>query len=181
MKIRLAVAILALASSSTAMAQSKPIKVKVLPVADAESQEVADRLSGQIGSSSRYALVTEKDSETVLLGLNCLPNTMLNGQQIGVTCDSEITYWPVSTVPLSVPLTGYLAAASNESDVAQRLFDDFVEETSDEKLNQKAAVFKKELNSIIAAYPKGVASLHQSSKFRNTRARLAATAKNPTA
>jgi hypothetical protein len=80
MKIKFAVAILAMAFSSAAMAQSKPIKVQVRGESDAESQQIVDRLSGQIGSSSRYALVTDL-SETILLKITCLPNAMRNGQQ----------------------------------------------------------------------------------------------------
>lgn len=174
-KIKLAVVILILASASAATAQSSPIKVRVLPESNAESQQVADRLSGQIGSSSRYALVTEYES--ILLSVDCLPNKTAYGEQFGVTCDSDITYWPVSGVPLYATLNGDLAAAHNESDAAQYLFDEFVGETSDEKLNQAAVTFKKYLNLTIASYPKGVANLHQSSKVRN--ARLDATAKNP--
>lgn len=176
MKIKLAVAILALASASAAVAQSQPIRVKVTPEPSEASQHIADR-SGQLGSSSRYALVTESSSEDILLGVDCLSNMTLSGQQIGVACDMTITYWPVPGVGLNTDLTGALAVGS-ELEAAQNLFDSFVEETSDEKLNQAVATFKKYLNAAIALYPKGVASLHQPSKFTDTRAKLVATTKN---
>lgn len=165
MKIKLAVVILALSSAPIAVAQTTPIKVLVSAESNAESQHVADRLSGQIGSSSRYALVTESGSENILLGVDCLSNTV-GDRQIGVSCYTDVTYWPVPGVTLYWDLAGYLAEAGNESDVAQSLFDVFVEQTSDEKLNQAAVTFKKKLNSAIATYPKGVASLHQKKKSR---------------
>jgi hypothetical protein len=178
MKIKLAVAILVLASASTATAQSSPIKILVGAEANPESQHVADRLSGQIGSASRYALVTESGSENILLSVDCLSN-VVGERRIGLTCDTVITYWPVPGVFLYWDLTGSLAEAENESDVSQSLFDAFVKETSDERLSQATATFKERLNSAISAYPKGVASLHPSIQLRNTRATLAVTTKNP--
>lgn len=177
MRIKLAAAILALAFGSTTMAQTNPIKVRVVAEPNAESQSAADRLSGQIGSSSRYALVTNT-TEDVLLSVDCVPATTAEGQQMGVACDTRLSYWPLSGVPLFSDLVGGLADG-DESFVTRYLFDAFVEETSDEKLSQDKARFVKDLNLTIAAYPKGVASLHQSSKARNIRAKLDATIKNP--
>lgn len=67
--ILLAVAIL---MASSAFAQSKPLKVMVVPEDNAESRPSGDGLAGQIGSSSRYALVTKAGDTEILLYVSCL-------------------------------------------------------------------------------------------------------------
>ncbi len=58
-------------------------------------------------------------------------------------------------VALSCDVQGDMAAGS-ESEVAEALFDSFIQETSDEKLAKAAKEFKTYLNSAIAHFPHGV-------------------------
>jgi hypothetical protein len=155
MKTKLAVAVLTLAFASAAMAQSKPITVRVVGEPDKTSQQMANRLMGQIGSSNRYALVTEnEDLESILLGVECVRD-VIGQTQVGISCDINMSYWPVRDVALSANLTGGMATG-DESSVAQNLFDDFVEATSDEKLSQAASRFRQSLNVAIKLHPNGV-------------------------
>jgi hypothetical protein len=86
-------------------AQSHPIGVQVVAGnSDPVSQEIADRLSGKIGSSSRYALVSGATA-VILLSADCLPN-IVNGRQIGIVCESRMDFWPIGAVPLSCTLAG---------------------------------------------------------------------------
>ena len=155
MKIRLAVAVLALAFASAVMAQNQPVKIRVISEPNAPSSEMADRLKGRIGSSSRYALVTVAGSESINLYVQCLSNTTESGRNLGIVCHAEITYWPVSDVTLSTDLTGSMATGE-ETYVAQSLYDSFVQQTSDEKLNLAATYFKQYLNTAIKLHPNGV-------------------------
>ena len=49
-----------------------------------------------------------------------------------------------------------MIAVGDESAVAENLFDEFVQETSDEKLAEAAKNFKFYLNLAIASFPHGV-------------------------
>lgn len=155
MRIRFTLAVLALAFASAVMAQNQPVKIQVMSSSDAPSQEMADRLKGHIGSSSRYALVTVAGSESIALYVDCLSDTTNDGRNLGITCHIEIKYWPVEDVALAADLDGSMAAG-DETYVAQTLYDSFVQETSDEKLNQAATDFKKYLNTAIRRHPNGV-------------------------
>jgi hypothetical protein len=147
----LAVAVLV---AGPVFAQSHPIGVEVTAGnADPTSQEVADRLSGKIGASSRYALVSGT-SVVLLLSVDCLPS-IVNGRQVGVVCNSTVDYWPLDGIPLSCSLPGYLVEG-DESDAAEHLFDSFVKQTSDEKLAAATKLFKGYLNVAIRSFPNGV-------------------------
>lgn len=134
-------------------AQSGPIKVSVVAGnSQSVSQEIADMLSGRIGASSRYALASNRD---ILLSVNCLPD-VVDAQQVGVTCDTSILYWPVWGVALHAELEGTMSTGSRQSQVTEDLFDSFIQNTSDEKLRASAAGFKRYLNQAIILYSKGV-------------------------
>ena len=135
-------------------AQNHPVHVMVTPANNAPvSHEISDRLAGRIGASSRYALTSAASAE-IMLSVECAPNSV-GDRQIGVTCGSSIAYWPVEGVLLSTELAGMIAVGA-ESAVAESLFDDFVQDTSDEKLAEAAKNFKHYLNSAIARFPHGV-------------------------
>jgi hypothetical protein len=135
-------------------AQSHAIGVQVVPGnSDPVSQEIADRLSGKIGSSARYSLVSGA-SAVILLSADCLPN-IVNERQIGIVCQSSLDFWPIDGVPLSTNLAGFIVEG-DESYVAERLFDSFVKNTSDEKLAAARKLFKESLNVAIAMFPHGV-------------------------
>jgi hypothetical protein len=151
--ILLAVAILIAVPAN--YAQTKPIKVSVLSgTDDPADKEVADKIAAKIGSTSRYALVSNGAPMTALLiEVSCLTNT---SQKMGSTCDTEILYWPMADVALSVDCPGSMVTGLSESDIAQALFESFVRATTDEKLEVKAAAFKLSLNYAIRNHPKGV-------------------------
>ncbi len=157
MRIRFVVVVLVVAFGSAVMGQNQPIKIRVIgePNANASSSEMADRLKGHVGSSSRYALVTVAGSESIDLYVQCLFNTTERGQNLGIICHAEITYWPVSDVALTTDLTGSMATGE-EAYVAQSLYDSFVQATSDEKLNLAASDFKRYLNTAIKRHPNGI-------------------------
>jgi hypothetical protein len=134
-------------------AQSHPVKVPVMAGnSGQESHEVADKLAGKIGSSSRYALVTA-DMDILIL-VDCLANTA-GERPTGVTCYTSLSYWPVPGVSLYDGLLGTIATGS-ESEVADHLFNGFVQQTSDQKLAESAKDFKRHLNLAIAGFPHGV-------------------------
>lgn len=150
-RLFLAVAILV---AVPAFAQNRSIKVSVMgESSDPVSQGIADRLSGKIGASSRYALVSGT-SVVLLLSVDCLPS-IVNGRQVGVVCNSTVDYWPLDGIPLSCSLPGYLVEG-DESDAAEHLFDSFVKQTSDEKLAAATKLFKGYLNVAIRSFPNGV-------------------------
>jgi hypothetical protein len=120
---------------------------------NATTKEVTNRLIGQIGSSSRYALLTDTAADVLVL-VECLPVTVRE-QRIGVACHTELMFYSVSGVGIATDLTGYMGTGA-ELDVAQDLFDSFVKQTSDEKLSVAAMDFKRRLNLAIQAFPKGV-------------------------
>jgi hypothetical protein len=135
-------------------AQSQPVKVTVMAGNGAqESHELADKLAGRIGSSSRYALVTA-DSADILILVDCLSNTV-GERAAGVTCNTSLSYWPVSGVSLYAGLPQTLATG-DESRVADDLFNAFVRQSSDDKLAEAAKNFIRNLNSAIARFPHGV-------------------------
>ena len=137
-------------------AQSHPIQVTIVSIDNTQtSQTMANMLTGRIGASSRYSLVSAAAFDTdILLGVGCLPN-IVAGKQVGVTCDTELSYWPVDGVALSCVLEGNLAVGS-ESEVAEMLFDEFIRVTSNEALAKAAKEFKHNLNLAIARFPHGV-------------------------
>jgi hypothetical protein len=136
-----------------AFTQGQSVKVTVMAGnSGQESHEIADKLAGKIGSSSRYALVTA-DMDILIL-VDCLANTA-GERPTGVTCDTSLSYWPVPGVSLYDGLLATIATGS-ESEVADHLFSGFVQQTSDEKLAEAAKNFKRHLNLAIAAFPHGV-------------------------
>jgi hypothetical protein len=148
------IAALVLFLASVAQAQSKAVKVLVV-ASNPESKEVSDRLAGLIGSSSRYALVSNAVADVdVIVGVSCLSSEVA-GQKVGVVCHSDMSYLLIQDVPFDTRLTDTIATG-NESYVAQSLFDNFVQETSDEKLSEKASDFKSRLNVVISRYPHGI-------------------------
>jgi hypothetical protein len=148
--------VVVLLAASAIFAQSKPVKVLVEGGNEqAVSREVAEKLAAKIGSTSRYALVTNETSVEVLVDVYCLP-IMVEGQQAGVACSTTILYWPLSDVGLEASCVGMMSTHYSESEVAESLFDSFVRHTSDEKLSALATKFKNSLNIAIRNYPKGV-------------------------
>jgi hypothetical protein len=146
--------VVAILVAGPVFAQSQPIRVMVTAGANQESRDVADRLSGRLGISSRYALVSTGATQ-VLLAVSCLRNVSIDGRKLGVTCYFDLSYWPVDGVALFTALPGTIAEG-DELYVTEGLFDDFVKETSDEKLAKAANTFKTFLNLAIAKFPHGV-------------------------
>jgi hypothetical protein len=137
-----------------AVTQGQSVKVTVMAGnSGRESHEIADKLAGKIGSSSRYALVTA-DSADILILVDCLSNTV-GERAAGVTCNTSLSYWPVSGVSLYAGLPQTLATG-DESRVADDLFNAFVRQSSDDKLAEAAKNFIRNLNSAIARFPHGV-------------------------
>jgi len=131
-----------------------PVKVSVLPGnTDQAAQDAAAELAGKIGSTSRYALVTKGRTDIVLF-VDCLPN-VVGDRQVGVTCHTTLTFFPVDNIGLCDDLQGTMSAG-NLSHVVQDLFNSFVQETSDEKLAADTAEFKHYLNTAITRYPNGI-------------------------
>ena len=154
MKIFLAVVVLMLVSAVGATSQSHPVTVSVVPSNTmALSQDIATRLAGRIGATSRYALVTHTAAD-ILVMVECLP-AVVNGKQVAIICNTALSYFPIHGTGLDTQLDGMLVA-SDEAHVVQSLFDAFVQDTSDEILSTQAAEFKKNLNAVIARNPNGV-------------------------
>lgn len=144
----------AILTASSAFAQSKPIKVQVSTEDDLITRDIADGLSAQIGSSLRYALVTEAGADTsILVSVNCL-SVPANDPRAVIVCNVSMEYWPLETA-LSTELEGEMVSGS-ESQVIQKAFNFFVKYTTDEFLMAEAKRFKEHLNHAIRNYPNGV-------------------------
>jgi hypothetical protein len=119
---------------------------------------MADRLAGQIGASSRYALVPPMTAGTdVEVYVSCLDANDQYGAHLGVVCMTEFNYqpWLNQGVALSVGIDGRMSEGS-ESDVAQHLFDNFAQQTSDDNLAKAAAENLPLVNLAIKEHPEGL-------------------------
>jgi hypothetical protein len=148
-------ALLAIASliGSAVFAQSSPIRVKLVVSDNPESREVADALAGKIGSTSRYALVTTNDD--VLINVGCQPIQRTDGRPIGTACTTTFNYWAVQTI--AIPwFIGSTLTTGPASETAAVMFNQFVQDSSDENLKKARDTFKSAINVAIFAFPKGV-------------------------
>ena len=121
--------------------ESLPIKVKVLAESTDESKEAAKELMGRIGSSSRYALIDEHTfpglngsppSAYINLFVFCTP---ISKQLSSVVCDAYATYNAIDDKG-ERRLGGTFAIDTSVREAANRLFNSFVRDSSDEKIKE---------------------------------------------
>ena len=156
MKPAIAVIVLALFSAIGTVAQTAPVKVFVFSEPNTESQEIAARLAGKIGSTSRYALRSTGVGARLMVDVACL-NVVINGSKTGIVCHSSYTDYPWNSqnISLSVDIDGHMVAGSDDY-VVDMLFNDFIKNTSDENLTKWEDINKSFINIMIALNPNGI-------------------------
>jgi hypothetical protein len=122
-------------------AQARIVKVSVVPEDNAESKFMGEMLTGKLGSTLRYAVVSEP-SEEVIVSVTCL-STSVEYE----ACSIDPTYFPPGFYGLSIDLGGNMAVGKPDY-VAQSLFDGLVAASTDEKLDKKYALLSDSVSSI---------------------------------
>jgi hypothetical protein len=112
----------------TVRAQAKVIHVFVESNPDKPSQDIAILLRGKIGSTLRYALTDFKKAE-ITISLVCVD------LKAGVACAFPTKYYPEEEGLLHEDMPSGLITGDKEW-VAQNIFDEFVAESSDDKLKK---------------------------------------------
>ena len=119
---------------------------------------MANRLAARVGASNRYGLISGPTGADLLLLISCTNINLTNkSEHLGVVCHGSYVYYPWRNqgVFLSVPIDGSMDSG-RESDIAETIFDTFVQNTSDENLAKWAALEKGFINATIHEHPEGI-------------------------
>jgi hypothetical protein len=136
-------AVVVLVGCSVADAREYRVRVFAEP---GQGRDVEQALKARIGASSRYA-VTDSDADAEMLAdIMC----MSVPQARGYICSLQITAWLAETAPLFIEFGSFQTAGPTASDVAEAMFQDFVTNTSSEKI--QTAVSKLQVR--VAAFCK---------------------------
>jgi len=118
-------------------------KLKVLLAIDVEDpsirQSVTSAVSARLNSTDRYAIVESVHGADLLFSVLCVRAKINNGRVIGITCASNIEYYPFEG-----PLGHWLAGAGtiifddpdNLRSVVDALVDSLINNTTDSKLRE---------------------------------------------
>jgi hypothetical protein len=154
-----AIVLAVLFSAGFASAQLHPLKIFVSTNdnANSESRDAVSRLSGRIGASNRYALVSNMTDASVVVYVLCLEFSTRNSGHVGIACSIGYTYYPWKNqgAYVSVPIDGSLDVG-REMDVTESQFDDFIRSTSDENLAKVKAANLVFINLTILGHPEGL-------------------------
>jgi hypothetical protein len=112
--------------TASAFAQGPVLKVSVVASSD-KSKEVAEIIRAKIGSTLRYSL-SETGTANFFVNIICVPSGS------NVACAAPTTYYSSKAYELARPLQASIAVGDSEW-VARSLFDEFVIDTSAEKLD----------------------------------------------
>ena len=113
-------------------------------------QELARRMGKQCGqrpcdAGGLYTPQSRTERSDVLITITCMHDF----------CASVLEYWPIRELGLHTALASCIAEGS-ETELTQKIFDHFVQNTSDEQLTFASGRFKTLLNRAISMFPKGV-------------------------
>jgi hypothetical protein len=115
--------------SATAFGQ-KTIKVYVTGETDENSKEVAHLVRGKIGSTLRYSLSDSLEDADLGMQILCVPV----GAAL-IACSAPTLYFSTKNHNLTYPLLGIILFGDRPY-TAEHLFDNFVEDTSPDKLQK---------------------------------------------
>ena len=145
-----------------AWGQDKPLRVFIQPYSDSTTQEVINSFAAQVGSGSRYTVVTpQKDPATgfitfgrndigsmatlvplpdIAVDITCIDITIGESHhKIGSACSLSISYHPFPVVgpmgDFTQEIDGSLISCEEPSACAEALFAHFVKQTQTEKLD----------------------------------------------
>lgn len=118
------------------------IKVNVYPSGD-HSNEVADLLRAKIGSTLRYGL-SDLETSDLTVEVICVPAGP------GVACTAPTIYYSEKSYGIARPLKTTIAVGPPDW-VAQGLFNAFVADTSDEKLQMAEKVLIETTQAVYSA------------------------------
>jgi hypothetical protein len=126
---------------------SRKIVNKVGPLI---TQEMVNRLAKQCAlrqcdTGAPYTPPSRTERPDILVTITCMRDF----------CVSSLEYWPVRNLGLHAALDSCIAAGS-ETELTQKIFEDFVQNTSEGRLAGASRRFKMQLNEAISAFPKGV-------------------------
>ena len=122
-------------------------KLKVLLAVDAQDplikQSITSAISARLNSTDRYTVVEGVSGADLLFGVLCV-KAKINGRVIGVTCASNVEYYPFENFLghwLGGAGTMILDAPENLRSMADTLVDELVNNTTESKLQEyKAAM-----------------------------------------
>jgi hypothetical protein len=120
-----------LVTLTSTSAQNKPVKVAILSADGEPSQTIARMVGAKIGSTLRYS-VTGIVEAKLELNIVCIKLAADN-----YACTSPTMYYPNEVVIVGQHLTFTIVQGPKDY-VTEQIFDDFVAETSDEKLAEHA-------------------------------------------
>ena len=118
------------------MAGAREYKVKVAGEQEA-TQEIVNAVKARVGASSRFT-VTESDvAAEALLDISC----QATARDTGYVCSLNIILWVPQTHPFPLRLGDYLSSGPDAVSVAEQLFQSFVTEVADDKVEAQIAKF----------------------------------------
>jgi hypothetical protein len=133
-----ALGVIALASVCASRAQTPKVRRVYISSENAESEAMASAVKAKIGGTLRYQQSTENDAD-LWIDILCFKTTV-GGRVAGLACASTYAYWPEDLRGTSVWLSATLnVGPANGTQSAEGIFEDFVNLTSDSKLEQKRA------------------------------------------
>jgi hypothetical protein len=135
-KLWLTVAMLIVCAGAT-YGQGKTLATFVDLSGDANSKTVSEILAAKIGSTLRYGLTSNVLSATLTISMICL-----NIEGRGYACSVTADYYPDASPTEFIPLPNILVVGSAEK-VADGIFEDFVMDTSDDKLTEAKQLLDK--------------------------------------
>ena len=149
--------------ASSVFAQSHHLKVKLDVGNDDElSRKIVNRVAAQIGHELANRMAKQCAQGLCDTGAQYTPPAQEERPDILVTvtcmhdfCASNLDYWPIRGLGLHAALDNCIAEGS-ETELAQRIFEHFVQNTEDERLASASRRFKMLLNQAINIFPKGV-------------------------
>jgi hypothetical protein len=116
------------------MAGAREYKVKVAGEQEA-AQEIVNAVKARVGASSRF---TDSDvAAEVLLVISC----QATARNTGYVCSLNVILWMPQTHPFPLRLGDYLSSGPDAVSVAERLFQAFVTEIADDKVEAQIAKF----------------------------------------
>jgi hypothetical protein len=142
---------------TTASAQTA-LKVFVTSDGNQDTKEVGQLLRGKIGSTLRYSLTESVVGADLGMEVICLPVGMAaaNGRTATVACSSPTLYFSIKNYSLPYSLLGVILIGDRQY-VAEHLFDNLVEDTSPDKLQEMDDVLAQKVVDIFGdGYSAGI-------------------------
>lgn len=133
------------ANPATAPQQPRVHKVLVLPE-DTEAVPVASALRARIGSTLRYELGDDDDSD-IWVDIQCVKDTV-GGRVTGRSCATTYFYRPARlNYPSIYLIAGVSSGPLDVASMVDGIFEGLVDETSESKLAKKSQQFVDSIRS----------------------------------